>query len=263
MRRPLIVAGAAGLALLLGSAVATALRYLRRALGQASGPGRPQTGAPAEALPGAAVDPGHLPSASRAAPVSRARSPLIAAPRFSALALVAIPAITLAGSVFFITVGAPWLLTRQHFPTPPEQPIYFSHQVHVEQAGLDCEFCHRTADRVATAGYPDVQQCMFCHGVVDDLRQATQRSAYEGQIEKLRTAWSEGEAIEWTRVHRLPDHSRFPHDAHVQAGVPCATCHGAVERMDLAYQVRSLKMADCVACHQQTGAPNQCVDCHH
>src|SRR5688572_25494756 len=121
MRRPLIVAGAAGLALL-GSAVAIALRYLRRALGRASGPGRPRTGAPAASLPGTAVDPGQLPSASRAAPASRARSPLTSAPRLSALALVAIPAMSLVGGVFFITVGAPWLLTRQHFPTPPEQP---------------------------------------------------------------------------------------------------------------------------------------------
>jgi hypothetical protein len=184
-------------------------------------------------------------------------------PRMSGLTLVAVPTLTLVGGVFFIVVGAPWLLARQHFPAPPKQPIYFSHEVHVQQAGLDCAFCHRTADRVATAGYPDVQQCMFCHVVVDDIYQATQRAAFEGQIAKLRTAWVEQQSIAWTRAHRLPDHSRFPHEAHVQAGVPCATCHGDVERMDLAQQVRSLQMGDCVACHQETGAPGDCVDCHY
>lgn len=265
MRRFLIVAGAACAVVVVGAALAIVLRYLRQSLRRGTaGPARMNEQTPIRS-PATSVDPAPpaLAPAPTAASGRTVRSPLTTSPLLTGITLLAVPTATLVGIVFFITVGAPWLLTRQHFPTPPDQPIYFSHEVHVQQAGLDCAFCHRTADRVATAGYPDVQQCMFCHVVVEDIQQATARAAYEGQIAKLRTAWTDKESVEWTRVHRLPDHSRFPHDAHVQAGVACATCHGAVDRMDLAYQVRSLKMADCVACHQQTGAPNECVDCHH
>jgi hypothetical protein len=45
--------------------------------------------------------------------------------------------------------------------------------------------------------------------------------------------------------------------------VPCATCHGDVGRMGQAVQIRSLKMGDCVACHQETAAPAQCGACHY
>jgi hypothetical protein len=100
---------------------------------------------------------------------------------------------------------------------------------------------------------PDLQQCMGCHSVVG-----------QGvpEIEQVRQAWAAQDAIEWVRVHRLPDHTRFVHAAHIQAGVACSTCHGDVSSMQQVSQVRSLKMNDCIACHQQAGAPTECVTCH-
>ena len=83
------------------------------------------------------------------------------------------------------------------------------------------------------------------------------------EIDKVRTAWLMHQAIDWQRVHRLPDHTRFTHEAHIQAGIPCATCHGDISQMQQVVQVRSLKMADCVACHQQTNAPTECSTCHY
>ena len=235
MRRLLIaVGGLAGLLLALGAALALLLFRLLR-------PARPLPARP-------------RPSAEPSFPTGSG---------LGRLTLVLVPALTLAGGVFFLTVGAPWLLARQHFPMPPDQPIYFSHEIHVQQVGLDCAFCHRTANRADTAGYPDVQQCMFCHIVVDESRAFQVRAAYAGQIDRLRDAWTERRPLDWMRIHRIPDHSRFPHDAHVQAGVTCSTCHGQAERMELVNQVRSLKMGDCVACHQQTGAPAECGACHY
>jgi Cytochrome c7 and related cytochrome c/Class III cytochrome C family len=168
------------------------------------------------------------------------------------LVLIGLPALGLAGVIFFITVGVPALLASQPNPTPPE-PIYFDHSIHVQVAGLDCAFCHRTASEGVTAGYPDLQQCMFCHQVVG-----------EGQpeIEKVRQAWVEQRPIDWLRIHRMPDHVGFVHEAHIQAGIPCATCHGDVERMGQVTQVRSLRMNDCVSCHQQNAAPTECATCH-
>jgi hypothetical protein len=82
------------------------------------------------------------------------------------------------------------------------------------------------------------------------------------EIDKVRTAWNHQQSIDWQLVDRLPDHTRFPHDAHVQAGVGCDVCHGDVGNMQMVVQVRSLKMADCVACHQQNNAPTECSTCH-
>ncbi|MFN0070728.1 MAG: cytochrome c3 family protein [Chloroflexota bacterium] len=159
-----------------------------------------------------------------------------------------------------LVIGIPWLLERQHFPLTPAQPIAFSHQVHVQVAGADCTFCHRTAATGDSAGLPDLEQCMFCHLVVD---QSLSTPSLTVAIQAVQASWVEQREIEWARLHHIPDHSRFPHSAHLQAGIPCAECHGEVERMLQVQQVRSLKMADCVACHQQTAAPLQCVTCHY
>lgn len=172
------------------------------------------------------------------------------------LALVAFPSLGLVGLVFFIVVAAPAYLEIQHFPTVPDQPIYFDHELHVQQAGIECEFCHRTVNQGVTAGLPDVQQCMACHIVVG-----------EGQrpeaLQRLRRTWVAQSPIDWHRVHLIPDHTRFQHAPHMQAGVACESCHGQVEEMSRVQQVRSLKMSDCVDCHRDARATDQCVACHY
>jgi hypothetical protein len=169
------------------------------------------------------------------------------------LPLVTLPALALAGFVFFVAVAVPWVLTNQPH-TAAAQPVYFDHQIHTQVANLDCAFCHRTAATGVSAGYPDLQQCMFCHTTIG-----------EGvpEIEKVRQAWTAQQPLDWARIHRLPDHTRFPHDAHVQAGVDCTTCHGNVQQMGQVQQMRPLNMSDCVDCHRQTGAPTQCGACHY
>jgi hypothetical protein len=167
--------------------------------------------------------------------------------------LVFLPAVTLTGAVFFLAIAAPRLQAAQP-PAPPTQPIAFDHRIHTQVAGLDCAYCHRTAATGVTAGLPDVQQCVGCHVTVGQG---------QPEIEKVRNAWVRQQAIDWQRVHRLPDHTRFTHEAHIQAGLACSACHGEVSQMQQIVQVRSLKMADCVACHQQNNAPTECSTCHY
>ena len=167
------------------------------------------------------------------------------------LLLVVIPGIGLAALVLFITVIFPRVFGT--VAAAPGQPIDFDHRVHVQGAGLDCGFCHRLATTAANAGYPDVQQCMFCHSVVGQG---------VAEIEKVRQAWTSQTAIDWVRIHRMPDHVGFVHEAHLRAGFTCATCHGDVGNMGIAKQVRPLNMGDCVNCHQQNGAPTECATCH-
>jgi hypothetical protein len=185
-----------------------------------------------------------------------------------------------------------------------DQPIAFPHTRHAGTAvmptvdgtqqlaalGLDCTFCHRTVTSQASAGVPPVQQCLFCHQAI-----GPQSSP---ELQKLRAAAGLDGAVkapvDWRRVHRLPDHVRFVHEAHIryltanptairnvpsqnQAGVQaaiqsgggvtasmvCSTCHGDVAAMDKVKQVEPLKMGQCVNCHRDNNAPTDCAVCHH
>ncbi|MEE9249050.1 MAG: cytochrome c3 family protein [Dehalococcoidia bacterium] len=142
----------------------------------------------------------------------------------------------------------------------PDQPIAFPHDVHVEKVGIECAFCHRTADTSEAAGIPAVQQCLFCH---QDLGDDQFILPDNSELIKLREFFLADEPIDWKRVHRLPDHVQFPHEAHINAGINCSTCHGDVGSMQKVEQVRDLKMGDCVDCHRANNAPTDCVACHY
>jgi len=166
----------------------------------------------------------------------------------------------------------------------PTQPIAFPHTVHagvdvlidingsprlddqgqqMQGLGLDCTFCHRNVTHGAAATIPAVGLCMTCHTTVGDDNV---------EVEKLREIAAQGLPIDWTRVHRVPDHVHFVHEAHIryftaQQGIPaaavCSTCHGDVAAMVTVKQDRSLKMGDCVNCHRDNGAPTDCTTCHY
>ena len=137
---------------------------------------------------------------------------------------------------------------------PAAQPIAFSHEHHVTEIGIDCQFCHAYARRGPVAGIPSVQRCAGCHRVV---------LSEQPEILRVLEYWENEEPIPWVRVHDLPDHVRFTHKAHVRAGVGCETCHGDVARMEAAVQVESLSMGWCVSCHEDRGATRDCLACHY
>ena len=149
------------------------------------------------------------------------------------------------------------------FNEGPDQPIAFPHTVHVQEVGLDCTFCHRNVTKGAAATIPAVALCMTCHEVVGDGI---------AEVEKLRATFEAGNSIDWVRVHRVPDHVHFVHEAHirffaerdgVEASAVCSTCHGDVGSMTKVKRVRSLKMGDCVDCHRENSAPTDCTTCHY
>ena len=78
-----------------------------------------------------------------------------------ALALV-ICAATLAGATVAFTqsfsvqlYGAKW----------PRQPINFSHQIHAGKLGMNCLYCHSSAEKSAIANLPAMSTCMGCHKI--------------------------------------------------------------------------------------------------
>ena len=142
-------------------------------------------------------------------------------------------------------VGAAYGVMRSPYITrqslTPSQPIPFSHEHHVGGLGLDCRYCHASAETAAYAGMPPTFTCMTCH---------SQLFTNVPLLAPVRQSLAERKPIRWTRVHRLPDYVYFDHSVHVANGVGCTTCHGPVQTMPLIRQVAPLTMGWCLDCHR-------------
>lgn len=146
----------------------------------------------------------------------------------------------------------------------PAQPVNFSHALHAGTMRIDCQYCHTGVTRSAHASVPPVSTCMNCHTVARKARP---------EIIKLTRFYEQGVALPWKRVHKVPDYAYFNHSMHVNKGIDCARCHGAVENMDVVAQVSDFTMGACLDCHRtapttlasipgiQRG-PDYCTACH-
>lgn len=123
----------------------------------------------------------------------------------------------------------------------PEQPVAYSHAVHVAKLGLDCRYCHNTVETTAAAAIPPTQTCMNCHVRV---------RADSKKLALVRDSAQSGFPIRWVRVHDLPDYAYFNHSAHVSRGVGCVSCHGHVDQMEVVRQAEPLSMGWCLDCHR-------------
>ncbi len=124
---------------------------------------------------------------------------------------------------------------------PAGQPIPFRHDLHSGALAIDCRYCHSTVERAAQAGMPSAQTCMSCHSQV---------WVGASVLEPVRSSLALNQPIEWTSVHRLPEHAYFHHGAHVSKGVACETCHGRVDQMPKTVRTETLSMGWCLDCHR-------------
>ena len=120
----------------------------------------------------------------------------------------------------------------------PEQPIAFSHRVHVQEKNISCFMCHEGAVNSARAGVPPLETCM------------------------LWAHYEVGTPVEWKKVYDLPDFAYFNHSVHVFRKIDCAQCHGNVRSMDRIERVQEFKMKFCVDCHKEKKATTDCFTCH-
>jgi hypothetical protein len=125
---------------------------------------------------------------------------------------------------------------------PLEQPVPFSHKHHVSGLGIDCRYCHTGVETSSFAGLPPTETCMTCHSQI--WRDAP-------MLEPVRASLRENRPLRWNRVHDLPDFVFFNHSIHMQKGIGCAECHGAVDQMPLVWKEKSLYMKWCLDCHRQ------------
>lgn len=146
----------------------------------------------------------------------------------------------------------------------PKQPIAFPHDLHAGKNQIDCKYCHSSARVSKTSGIPSANVCMNCHKAISEGTRSGKTeiaklyeyvgwnpdsAKYLTKDGKMRT----DTAIEWVRVHNLPDFVYFNHSQHVEVGkVACQKCHGEVEKMAELKQFSDLTMGWCVNCHRET-----------
>ncbi len=133
-----------------------------------------------------------------------------------------------------------------------EQPIPFSHRLHVTDKEIDCYYCHPYPERSLNSGLPSADKCLACHDHIIPEHE---------EILKLKGYRDRGENIPWKRVYYNPDHVYFPHFRHIAKDIECAECHGEVERADRLHQV-TFYMGFCIDCHQKKDASLECTACH-
>ncbi|HET6613893.1 MAG TPA: cytochrome c3 family protein [Kofleriaceae bacterium] len=122
----------------------------------------------------------------------------------------------------------------------PEQPVPYSHALHVGELGLDCRYCHNTVEDAAVAAIPPAATCMNCHRMI---------RTDSPKLTPVREAFANKKPIKWIKVHDLPDYVYFNHSAHVTRGIGCESCHGRVDLMTQIYQAKPLTMEWCTDCH--------------
>lgn len=149
------------------------------------------------------------------------------------------------------TVGGALLAGIWYYFTPkytrvgyePDQPVPFSHKIHVEQLGMDCRYCHSFVEVASHSNVPTTQTCITCHG-------SGKVQSDNPKLTAVVNSWESGNPVRWNRVHQVPDYAYFNHAVHVNRGVSCYSCHGDVSAMEVVYQHEPQSMAWCLECHR-------------
>ncbi|MEO7310246.1 MAG: c-type cytochrome [Chitinophagaceae bacterium] len=170
---------------------------------------------------------------------------------------------------FFLARGAIGLGRNKDYQ--PVQPIYYSHKVHAGTNQINCLYCHGGAQAGKHSNIPSVNVCMNCHMAINEYKgekmfdengieingtaQIKELYKYAGFDPAVSKVWdpSKAKAIQWVRIHNLPDHVYFNHSQHVVAGkVACQTCHGEIQKMNEVKQFADLSMGWCINCHRES-----------
>lgn len=137
---------------------------------------------------------------------------------------------------------------------PPDQPVPFSHHLHVTTKNLNCFFCHSYATKSDHAGLPAVEKCYLCHRVIASKFQP---------ISQVVGFYQRKQPIPWKRVYVLPDFVHFSHQAHLAKPFDCGECHGNVAQMDRVGLAQKIDMNWCITCHWRNKASDNCFTCHY
>lgn len=129
-----------------------------------------------------------------------------------------------------------------------DQPIPFSHQHHAFELGIDCRYCHVTVEKGAVASVPPTETCMSCH---------SQIWTNSPLLDPVRKSYETGTPIQfkdgdvgWNKVNTVPDFVYFNHSIHIDRGISCNVCHGAITDQQITEKGNPFQMRWCLDCHR-------------
>jgi hypothetical protein len=144
---------------------------------------------------------------------------------------------------FLATCVLGWAVIPGLFFEKIEQPIRFSHTIHVEDQGMECDSCHFFREDGSYAGFPSNEGCAECHAVeAEDAMEAiaeagidpadydaimkAELDAIEGSLlsssdenkqaerEYVVKYLIQGKEVPWLNYQYQPDNVYFSHQAH-------------------------------------------------
>jgi hypothetical protein len=158
---------------------------------------------------------------------------------------------------------------------PPQRlTIRFNHAAHAQGLKISCTTCHdraKTSRSSADRLLPPGSRCDACHGS-DHSNGAAVKSDPNELIADCGFCHLGYRPGDGNRVERLllpTPNLKFNHALHVARGATCQSCHGTVERLELATRDALPRMRACVSCHRSStsssspAAPSgACSTCH-
>ena len=144
-------------------------------------------------------------------------------------------------------------LVEAQVKAPPEQPVAYSHKLHVGTLKLKCSMCHTNPDPGEMMRLPVAATCMSCHSTV---------KTESAEIQKIAAASKDKRELKWTRVYQIPSYVNFSHRAHSETGNACSECHAEVAVRDALFKEGDISMGGCMNCHRLKKASIDCTYCH-
>jgi hypothetical protein len=159
-------------------------------------------------------------------------------------------------SVLSAVLVAGFLYTFYNSPATDigvEQPIPFSHRVHVNVKNIQCQFCHPYVGHSLNPGLPPVEKCLYCHKYI---------IANFPPIQKEHRYYNTGTPTPWKKANYLAEHVLFNHQRHIRKEIACHQCHGEIQNMDRV-KGKVFFMAFCIRCHRERKVNIDCwLACH-
>ncbi len=152
------------------------------------------------------------------------------------------------GVIFALAFG--WWVFPDLMFSKQSQPVFFTHNSHVNVSGLSCDTCHNlTAD--GAAKLPTNEACSGCHNADADFQtpdptDAATKRAREAEITLVQQYISKDIEVPWLAHQTQPDNVFFSHAAHFQR---CFTCHVPSAKGKLQLGTAANPEALCTTCH--------------
>jgi hypothetical protein len=131
------------------------------------------------------------------------------------------------------------------------------HAAHLDR-GLECSDCHEQDEATGNFGPVPMDTCMGCHEEIDE------ELPPDDPKRVVPNFFDEDGNAKWTQA--LVSYGGdviFSHTPHNQGEEPaCLSCHADVKKTGPREQRMLFTMSDCMSCHAEKAAPNECATCH-